>query len=281
MIPSEKHEMTIVLTPFERYSGLDKAVDRVFALIERPFRLIVLEAGAPDAVRSALEKRQKKHSQRMKILYSKHALSSGALMNLALPYAHTPLVFFLGSDVFAEPLAFHDFLNFVSQQKADISSVPVRKQADIGPFMRPGFSVLNAEAVVMKTDSLRELGGFSEHLPYFLLGADLAIKAKAKGKTIQTFQHKEFYMPVRHASFCRTDTRLFFRQWNATQLARTVKFLKSPFALPVQPEVLRGLFRQQKAWAREALLGARSSRTDPYYWPIAELRGLVRAFTNS
>ena len=277
MTPSKAPEITVVLTPFERYSGLDKAVDRLFTAIDRPIKLLVLEAGAPDPMRAALEKRQKKHPRTMKVLYTKRHLSSGCLMNLALQQVKTPLVFFLGGDVLVDPAALCETLDRACLRRADIVSASVRKEVDMSVFIRPGgLPAVHVEACIFDTACLKSLGGFNERLPHFLLGMDIMAKAKLRNKTIENVNSSDFSIPANTAPFNRSDLHLFFHQWNVVQLRRSLEALKSEVALPVQPEVLRGIYRQQKALAREALLGLRVKGA--WIGPIQGLRHLARTF---
>src|SRR5262245_18711597 len=93
--------VTLVVTQRERMSLTERSLESILADRAEPFRLICVDGGAPEAVRSYLERRLAEAGGRL--IRRDHWLWPNAARNLALPHVETEYVAFIDNDVVPEP----------------------------------------------------------------------------------------------------------------------------------------------------------------------------------
>jgi GT2 family glycosyltransferase len=94
-------EVTVVLTPRERYSGIAESIDTLYANTSTPFDLIVVEGGLPADVKEMIEAKAKKHGFRF--LYQPYPLTPNEARNIGVQNSDTRYVVFSDNDVIFTP----------------------------------------------------------------------------------------------------------------------------------------------------------------------------------
>jgi GT2 family glycosyltransferase len=89
---------TICVVPRERFSLALASLDALIAGLEKPFRLVYVDAGSPAPVRDSVLRRAIRHD--FTLLRTEHYLSPNEARNLAFGHVDTEFVAFLDNDVF-------------------------------------------------------------------------------------------------------------------------------------------------------------------------------------
>jgi len=224
------HErVTIVMVPYEQYSTFPTAVDTLYENTHSPFNLIVIEGSAPESIRSALEKRKKRH-QDIKIIYTNHLPLAGEARNLALPHIKTNWVFFMDNDVRVTARWLPSLVHTAKETKAEIicpailntqNPIYILHSAD----MLQESSDINIHGFLITKNALNLIGEFDENASSFTLGLDLSLKAKAKNIEIRheakTCLKRDFVFSGKPQ-----DIKLFHRQWDSEYHKKSLVSLK-------------------------------------------------------
>lgn len=216
---SSRKDLTVVMIPFERFSHFAKAVDDLYAAVDVPFNLIVIEGNAPDSVRSQLEKRQSRHKN-MAIIYSDHPVSIGGAINLATPHLTTPYVFVMDNDA--------------RIPKGDISKMLQRVKENPLGIVCPEYNA-NAAGLGIRTcfltsqTVLNKLGKFDENSSPFTVGIDLRMAADDLGFYIEN--ETSAHMEVDHDVLWPIDVPLHSFQWNEQRVRRSFASLKEKWGI--------------------------------------------------
>ena len=94
-------EVTVVVSPRERFSGTRLALESLFAATATPFRLVYVDGGAPGSVRRYLRSRAR--ARGFDLLGGASYLSPIRARNLAFARVDTEYVVFLDNDVVVAP----------------------------------------------------------------------------------------------------------------------------------------------------------------------------------
>ncbi len=228
-----KERVTLVVTPFERYSDLPDFLDRIYQTTHDPFDLIFIEGNSPDSVRSTVERR-KKFFPNSKIIYSIQTPTYGAALNLALPHVRTRLVAFVTSRVklqkkWLTPLlaecegfdAENFFLNIFRDTR--LSDLTGSIQDLACPEIQMG-------GFLTTSQTLKVTGEFNETLNLLCLGTDLGRRAKKLGIRVSD-SSTLLSATSRVATGKKTDQKLFQYQWNLDTLEANLAYLKKTWAI--------------------------------------------------
>lgn len=231
---SPKERVTVVMAPFEQYSTFPGAVDTLYQNTDTPFNLIVVEGNAPDAIKSALEKRTQFHKN-FKIIYTNHLPLIGEAYNLARPHLKTPWVFFMHNDLRVTAGWLSKLIDFANARNAEIVC-PVIEGADDpvrypnNRFSPKGLNGINTHGFLISKEALEKLGGFEEPLSVFVGGLDLGLRAKNHDIPVFIDTHtllKRDFPPSKRSP----DLLLFKRQWDKERAKRSFAHFRKKWGL--------------------------------------------------
>lgn len=90
-------DVTIVMTPRERFNLQKRSLESLFAHTPLPYKLVVVDGGAPASVARHL--RQLESRRRLTVIRRDHFLAPNEARNLALPHLEGEYVVFVDNDV--------------------------------------------------------------------------------------------------------------------------------------------------------------------------------------
>jgi GT2 family glycosyltransferase len=94
-------QVTIVVVPRDHFSDTEESLESVLALTERPYELVVVDAGSPAAASRYLRAAQAR--ARFRLVATPHPLSPNQARNLGAAGVRTPYLVFLDNDVVVAP----------------------------------------------------------------------------------------------------------------------------------------------------------------------------------
>lgn len=235
--PAKHHEpVTILMVPFDRYTEFPKSIDALFKETSHPFRLIVVEAGAGEAVRRRLEDRKRKHKN-MQILYSDRPSRIAESFNLGLVHIRTRYAFLM-----------HNRLKVTAGW---LSSLLLEAQSKSGVICP---SVLNTghmpfsflHAFLAEKTLLDKIGLLDESVGTPFWGIDLENRLRIKGVAI----HREPAAVLEYQSsktlLKNADRKLFLHQWDDPHARQTLKYLKQKWgSAPEEAKYLQWLAKKK------------------------------------
>ena len=211
--------VTVVVTQRERMSLTEVSLENVLADRSEPFRLIYVDGGSADPVKSYLASRVPAVGGLL--IRSDEWLWPGVARNLALPHVETPFVAFIDNDVVVEPGWLGKLLKAAEETGAGLvgplyivsdgvgegrihmaGGTLSRVESDAGVALHEQHDRLNAplgeraeltrrstdfveyHCTLVRTDILRKLGGVSEEIVCVHEHIDLALEVKALGMPV-------------------------------------------------------------------------------------------------
>lgn len=94
-------QVTIVVSPRERFSYARESLDSIYAHTQTPFNLVYVDGGSPSSVQKYLEAKAQEHN--FKLIRTNHYLSPNHARNLGLAQVTTKYVVFIDNDVVVTP----------------------------------------------------------------------------------------------------------------------------------------------------------------------------------
>jgi GT2 family glycosyltransferase len=94
-------EVTILVTPREKWSVCQDSLDSILANTSEPHRMVYVDAGSPPAVRRHVAMRAREHG--FEVLRTRHYLTPNAARLKGLERVTTPYVVFIDNDVVVKP----------------------------------------------------------------------------------------------------------------------------------------------------------------------------------
>ena len=231
---SSKERATIVMVPYEQYSTFPRAVDALYHHTDHPFNLIVVEGNAPDAIKSALEKRTQFHKN-IKIIYTNHQPLAGEAYNLARPHLRTSWTFFMHNDLRVTTGWLSKLIESAKARNAEIVCPAIEGAED--PAHTPdmdhvlqSISGINMRGFLISKKALEKLGGFEENISAFMNGLDLSLKAKNHGflTFIDTDTVLKRNFPPSNKS---SDLPLFNSQWDKELAKKSFGYFREKWNL--------------------------------------------------
>lgn len=231
---SGQKDLTVIMTPFERFSPFAKAVDDLYKTIDVPFNLIVIEGNAPDSVRASLERCQRRHKN-ITIIYSNHPTSTGAAINLAVPHLKTKYAFVTDNDVRIPRGAMARFLRDAIENEYGI----VCPQNYVVLSRRTNPESKNVQSLGIRTcllisrETFGRLGKFDESMTPFTTGIDIRMRAEELGVSICNetatrieLDGENFLWPM--------DASIHSFQWNETRVLDSLRELEKKWGIRLQ-----------------------------------------------
>lgn len=214
--PESKEPVTILMVPFDRYTEFPKSVDAVLKDTSYPFRLVVIEGGAPEAVRHELEKRKKEHKN-VQILYSDRPLRMAAAFNMGLVHVRTQRAVLMHNKLHVTPGWLQSLV--LESESKDGVILPHIDHANGVPFTF-------MHAFLAKRALLEEIGLFDESVGTPFWGVDLENRLKSKGVPIRREPAAVLEYRSSKSVLKRTDRDLFLYQWDDPHAHQTLAYLK-------------------------------------------------------
>jgi len=236
--PSRTHEpVTILMVPFDRFSVFPRTVDNLLKETAHPFKLIIVEGNAPEAIRHELEQRKRKHKN-IQILYSERHLRMAEAFNLGLVHIRTPHIVLMHNHLFVTPGWLSELIENAPAKNAILTPY-------IGNTNGTPFSFLHA--FMAKKELLDEIGLFDESVGTPFWGIDLDNRLKAKNVAIhrQTSSILEYQGP---ALLKGADLKLFKHQWDDPHTRQTLAYMKQKWgSAPEETKYLEWLEKKRSS----------------------------------
>lgn len=235
--------LTIIMAPYENYSIFPQAVDHLYKNIDIPFNLIVVEGNAPEPIRLALEKRQRKHGN-MSIIYTNHCPHLANAFNLALMHFKTRFALFTDNGIRFPKGSIENLVNSVKINPTDVvvpeSSLIHRK---LRTFNGNGKSVCRSIKTVgmrpcflVSQDLVSGIGKlFGEFSTPYTFGIDLFYRLKSRG--VSFIEEKNFKVEASLPPSVRSlDKPLLRLQWSRERLASSIAHLGKSWGIEIEED---------------------------------------------
>jgi len=262
---SSHKDLTVILTPFERFSSFSKAVDALYESIDIPFNVIVVEGNAPESVRRALEQREKKHKN-ITIIYSDHHLSIGAAINLATPHLNTKYAFIMDADVRIPAGTMTTMLQCAKEGDFGIICpdnyvVPHEikmKSNDMSGERRTIKSLGVRTCLFMSQAAIQQIGKFDETMTPCTAGIDIRMAAEAAGISIcaemsacMERDQEELIWPI--------DASVHSFQWNQERIRQSFANLEKKWGIRLK-------MQDYSKWLERKKLDLNNSQSHFFLW---------------
>ncbi|MCU0526512.1 MAG: glycosyltransferase [Elainella sp. Prado103] len=116
-------QVTIVVTPRERFSYVTESLESIFAYTSLPYRLVYVDGHSPPSVQQYLDAQAAE--RQFEMIRSDHYLSPNRARNLGMTHVKTPYVAFVDNDVIVSPGWLEALVNCAEQTGAAV----------VGPLM--------------------------------------------------------------------------------------------------------------------------------------------------
>jgi glycosyltransferase involved in cell wall biosynthesis len=238
--PVHHDPVTIIMVPFDGYSHFTKAIDSLYDSTGYPFKLIVVEGGAPEYVRHELEKKRQKHKN-MQIIYTDHAPRMAEAYNLGIVHVRTK-----------QAVLLHSQIDFKPGWLGELADTSRKKGGLICPYVgnTNGMPFSFVHAFIVNKSVLDKIGLFDESVATPFWGLDLENRLKAQGIKMHRDLHIELEYrqsgPVRNG-----DLKLFRHQWDDPHAHRSLVYLKQKWGSAPEETKYLHLLSKKKAMARQ------------------------------
>lgn len=111
-------QVTLVISPRERFSMSERALASIYDNTPEPFKLIYVTGGAPERVYTALVEESRQRG--FELIHSNQYLSPSQSRNLAIPKITTPYAVFLDNDALVAPGWLSSLINCAEETGADV-----------------------------------------------------------------------------------------------------------------------------------------------------------------
>ncbi len=263
---SKPKDLTVVMIPFERFSSVAKAVDRLYRSIDVPFNLIVIEGNAPESVRHSLEKRRRRH-RNMTIIYSEHQVSIGGAINLATPHLNTPYAFIMDADVRVSRGSMPRMLrcakdnqhgivcpdNYVVPHEIDVRS----NEGIVGRKIIQSFGVRTCFLIAQ--EAIKKLGKFDETMTPCTAGIDIRMAADACGVSICTNGEISMERDQEEQLIWPIDASFHSFQWSQERVNQSFENLEKKWGISLQ-------MQNYSAWLSQKRQDSNESRSFLFLW---------------
>lgn len=245
---TEAPEVTIVVTPRERFGLSRAALESIYAHTGVPFRLVYVDGRAPRRVASYLEQASQRYG--FELISSPHHLSPNQARNLGLARVDTPYVVFVDNDLIVTegwlasllecaistgawlvgPLYFEgnpgnrvvhmaggDYELSGAEGSRSFSTVHrmqgVRLDETTAPFEREPVDFVEFHCMLATTKFLRDIGGLDEKLLSTREHLDLCMLAEERGGAV-------YFEPQSRVTYLTPppvdlgDIPFFLRRWS-------------------------------------------------------------------
>lgn len=215
----ENAQVTIVVTPRERFSHSLASLESIYRHTDTSFKLVYVDGNFPEPLASQLKERAIVHG--FELVRTNHYLSPNQARNMAMAFVTTPYVAFVDNDLYVSPGWLSALLRCAEETGASIVSpiylegkpddgiihmaggacridlghdgpqfferhlLAKRSLDEVRPSLERGATELfEFHCVLMRTDLLEQLGPFDEELKSLSEHSDVALLARQAGHTI-------------------------------------------------------------------------------------------------
>ena len=113
-----KTNVTIVVSPRERFSYTRESLESIFEYTTTPFELIYVDGGSPKSTQKYLEEQSRLRN--FQLIRTEHYLAPNQARNLVIPHVKTKYVLFVDNDVVVSPEWLEKLLNCAEETDAAI-----------------------------------------------------------------------------------------------------------------------------------------------------------------
>ena len=263
---SKPKDLTVIMIPFERFSSVPKAVDRLYRSIDVPFNLIVIEGNSPESVRHSLEKRRRRHNN-ITIIYSEHQVSIGSAINLATPHLNTPYAFIMDADVRVPRASMPHMLrcakdnqhgivcpdNYVVPHEIDIRS----DEGILGRKIIKSFGVRTC--FLISQEAIQKLGKFDEIMTPCTAGIDIRMAADACGVSVCTDAAMSMESDQEEQLIWPIDASFHSFQWNQERVNQSFENLEKKWGISLR-------MQDYSVWLNQKKQDLNESRSFLFLW---------------
>ena len=278
--------VTVAVVPHERFSPSRACLTRLFAATRAPHRLLYVDGGSPPQLARHLEAESRRRG--FSLHRVEHYLAPNVARNLALGLVETPYVVFLDNDVLVQPgwltalvrcaeetgagavgplychgepegervhmagselslhehggrVRLHERLRFMRHSVSEVQH-ELRREPTQG---------LELHCLLLRTDAIRELGGFDEEI-LSTCNVDLCLSLQRAGHTL----YFEPWAVVTYSPPPPLDPgdRDYFRlRWSRDWNVRTIARYREKWSLADDDPTLKSIFRWAEQHRRRAL----------------------------
>jgi GT2 family glycosyltransferase len=117
-MPQMTPQITIVVSPRERFSHTRPSLESLYAYTSVPFELIYVDGGSPKSVQTYLQTQAE--VKNFQLIRTEHYLAPNQARNLAIPHIKTAYVLFIDNDVEVSPGWLEDLLTCAQETDATV-----------------------------------------------------------------------------------------------------------------------------------------------------------------
>ena len=142
-------DVTIVVTPRERFSMAERSLESIYDQTDYPFKLIYVDGGSPRSVKRSLEEQSRRRG--FKLIRADHFLSPNQARNISIPLVETKYVVFVDNDVVVGP----GWLRALHRCAEDTGAWLVGPLYCVGPIEDEMIHMAGGEARIVEDDGRR------------------------------------------------------------------------------------------------------------------------------
>ncbi len=113
-----KPQVTIVVSPRERFSFTRESLESIYDYTKIPFELIYVDGNSPRKIKQYLQ--EKSHEKGFKLIRTEYYLSPNQARNLAIPHVDTEYLLFVDNDVLVSPNWLKSLLECAAETQATV-----------------------------------------------------------------------------------------------------------------------------------------------------------------
>jgi GT2 family glycosyltransferase len=294
-------QVTVVVVPRERFSRTEISLESLFNNTVEPFELIYLDGHSPPRIRGYLER--KAREKRFRLIRLPHFIPTAQSRNIGLREVKTPYVVFMENDVIVRPgwlaalrrcaeetrasVVGPLYLEHLAEREivhmaggvAHVEEVEGKRRFIENHFFqgrtlsdvfdklrREPTELIEFHCVLVRTDVLRQLGGFDEGMKNTSEHIDFCLTMRDAGHQIY-FEPASVVVFVQPPPFAWYDLRFFCTRWNDAWARQTVAHLGRKWELDPHDPFLSYKCKWTTVRRRQILT---------YFWTRARISSLGR-----
>jgi len=262
---NDNARVTIVVIPRERFSRTEVSLECLYQNTPAPFNLIYVDGHSPSRVRRYLE--QQARERMFQLIRVPEFMPCARLRNIALREVTTPFVVFMENDVLVRPgwlpplvqcaeetgaagvaplyLEQQDDREFVhmagglarvddvdgSRRIVETIFLQGAEVADVRPTLqRCRTELIELHCVLLRADSIREVGGFDEGIQSTADHVDLSLVMMQAGHTLY-MEPASTVVFVQPPPFAWYDLPFYFTRWSDPWARQTISHFRRKWRL--------------------------------------------------
>lgn len=269
--------VTVVVVPRERFSRTAVSLECLYGNTAQPFELIYLDGHSPPRIRDYLKRQAREKSFRL--IRLPHFLPDPQLRNIGLREVNTRYVVFIENDVLVRPGWLEALLRCAEETGAPVVG-PLhleqlaegeivhsagglahveeangirrcierhffsgRRMSDVADGLRrEPTELIEFHCVLVRTDMLRELGGFDEGVKNTAEHVEFCLTLGKVGREIY-FEPASVVVLVQPPPFAWYDLPFYCTRWNDAWSRQTVAYFGSKWRLDPADPFLRDKYQ--------------------------------------